>query len=159
MRRRAGAVSQPPSSSPPAAPQPVSLLHSGDPAAIRRDSPAPMGDLAQPWVLERLLGARAQQQGALPMNFSCLCSRTGSGSSDAAVINVRSERRARPVSAAAEQPCRFVEADEQPSPQASSCPGFWKGLGDGGQALQTCRAGAPGEAGLSGDSVCAQARG
>ncbi|KAB0400566.1 hypothetical protein E2I00_011875, partial [Balaenoptera physalus] len=49
--------------------------------------------------------------------------RSGSGSlaqrcCDAAVINVRSERRARPVSAAAEQPCRFVEADEQPSPQA-----------------------------------------
>lgn len=153
MRRRAGAVSH----LLPAAPQPplgLCLRRTVETPQRSGGTPPPPGvTLAQPWVLERLLGAQARQQGSLPMNFSCLCLGSGRGSlpqrcCDAAVINVRSESRTRPVSAAAEQLCQFVEAREPPSPQASSCPGFWKGLGDGGQALQTCCAGAPREAGI-----------
>lgn len=164
MRRRAGAVSHPPSSSPPAAPRPVSPLHSGDSAAIRRDTPAPMGDFGPALGAGTSAGGTGSAAG-LPAQefFMPLFGEWERQPSSAllwrSVINVRSESRTRPVSAAAEQPCQFVEAREPPSPQAGSCPGFWKGLGDGGQAVQTCCAGALREAALSGDSVCAQARG
>ena len=41
----------------------------------------------------------------------------------------------------------IVEEDEQPLPQASGYPGFWKRPSDGGQVLQTSCAGAPQGAG------------
>lgn len=98
---------------------------------------SPQATLGQPWILERLLGAQAQQRG-LPAHefFMPLFEEWETGSLPQCccdtVINVHAERT-RPVFVAAERPCQLVGGDEQRSPHADSCPDFWKRLSDGAE--------------------------